>query len=334
MRISPTLLLTAGLALLLAVAALTPLVGAQPLDPWRGLTEICGQERAAWGPDGAILHLRLLRLALGLATGAALTVAGGCFQTLLRNPLATPYVLGLSSAAAFGAFLSLAFPALSFRLGPLTSVQAWALGFCLLDLAFIWSLSRRAGLQHEQLILAGVTLNFLFAALMMGARYLSDPYRLQSIDHWLIGSLQIASAQPLAVWAALALPGLALVLSQARALDQLAFDEEVARARGVNPGRTRGLCLLGASLATAATVSVAGPIGFVGLIIPHLLRRFTGPGHVLQFAMGILVGAAFLALADALGRALPLLGRATEIPVGIITTAIGGPAFLYILVRR
>jgi iron complex transport system permease protein len=275
-----------------------------------------------------ILDLRWPRSVLAWMAGGSLAVCGAVMQTLLRNGLATPFTLGVSSAASLGAFLVLAFPALELA----GSSRPMALLFALVELALVIAIARRSR-RADGLILAGVTFNFLFAALMMLVRYLADPYRLASMDRWLMGSLDIVGWEtPLSLIPWL-LVGLAMIAWKVRALDFLAFDAELAEARGINAQSSERFLLLATGLLTAAVVSHTGPIGFVGLLVPHAIRPFTGMRHDLLLPASFLAGGGFLVLADSLARSVELLGRHSEMPVGIITALVGAPLFLWLLRR-
>jgi iron complex transport system permease protein len=318
------------LALVVAVV-ISPWLGAETIDLPRGVVDWIAGEPSR---DARILSLRLPRVALGLLAGGALGLAGAAFQTLLRNALATPYTLGVSFAGALGAFLSLSIPALSFRWGSLSSTALLAFLFAAVDVAVLYALARRRGrLDTHELLLAGVTLNFFCGACILLLRFLTDPLRLRAMDHWMMGGLQVSGWAELVMVPLLVAPAAVLVMHQAAALDQLGFGEELAAARGVHVARTQRVVLLGGSLLTAAVVSVTGPIGFVGLLAPHAVRRLLGPRHGALLPGAFLMGGAFLVLADAGARSLDLLGRGAELPVGILTALAGAPLFLFLLVR-
>ncbi|RMH01507.1 MAG: iron ABC transporter permease [Planctomycetota bacterium] len=328
-RRSPASLLAVCALLSLAAVALTPLVGAVRIDPFAAGAEILHSPRGGWSPDARILaDLRLPRALTAWLAGGALAVAGAVLQTLLRNPLATPFTLGVSAAGTFGAFLVLAFPGLALAGSP----RPLALAFALAEVFLVLGIGRRTA-RADGLLLAGVTLNFLFAAGMMLVRYLADPYRLASMDRWLLGSVEVVGfAVPLALLPWL-VAGAAPLAWRARALDQLAFDPGLAEARGIDPRAARRDLLLGTGLLTAAVVAHTGPIGFIGLLVPHAVRPFAGLRHAVLLPACWLVGGGFLAVADAAARSLELFGRHSEVPVGILTALIGAPAFLLILWR-
>jgi len=314
----------------LACVVMSPFVGAVAIDAGGAWRELWSMPSEAWSPDARILSLRLSRTLLAWLCGGALAVSGAVMQTLLRNALATPFTLGVSAAGSFGAFLVLAFPLGAAALFlPATAALACGIG----TLFLVLGIARRAS-RSDGLLLAGVTLNFLFAAAVMLVRYLADPYRLAQLDRWLMGALDVVdhrAALALLPWLAV---GAALLVPRLRALDQLAFDEDLARARGVDPRRAGTQALLGAGVLASAVVAFCGPIGFVGLLVPHAVRPWTGLRHALLLPCCWLAGGGFLVLADLCARSLAVGGRGSELPVGILTALVGGPFFLWLLVRR
>ena len=319
----------------LAAAILGLAYGSESIDTWSAIQAWATQPRENWHSDSHILALRVPRVALAWLAGGALAVSGAVLQTILRNGLATPFTLGIASAGSFGAFLWLAFPALGSTwlgatfLGPRLGAFIFALG----GLALVLATARRS--RHaDGLLLAGITLSFLFAAGTMLVRHLAAPFQLAAMDRWLMGSLDVvtidAAISPLP-WLVV---GIFLVARRASALDQLALDEEMAQARGVNVPKVRREMLLGAGLLTAAIVARTGPIGFVGLLVPHAIRPFTGARHAHLLAGCWFAGGGFLVLADLAARTLQITGRHSELPVGILTALIGGPIFLRLLFRR
>jgi len=168
----------------------------------------------------------------------------------------------------------------------------------------------------------------------MMVRYLADPYKLASLDRWLMGSLDVVGfSTPVSLIPWLVV-GLLLLLRLTNALDQFAFDPQMAAARGINPNKVRRDGLLAASLLAAAVVAYTGPIGFIGLLVPHALRGATGMRHALLLPASWLAGSGFLVIADLCARSLQILGRHSELPVGILTALVGGPFFLLVLVRE
>ena len=314
----------------LACVAASPFFGLVGIDAGEAWRAWAGTPRADWPPDARILSIRLSRTLLAWLCGGALATAGAVMQTLLRNGLATPFTLGVSAAGSFGAFLVLAFPLGAAALF-LPSTAAMVCG--LATLMLVLGISRRAA-RSDSLLLAGVTLNFLFAAALMLVRYLADPYRLAQLDRWLMGALDVVDDRAALAMTPWLLLGLALLAPRLRALDQLAFDEDLARARGVDPRRAGRDALLGAGVLACAVVAWCGPIGFVGLLVPHAVRPWSGLRHAVLLPACWLVGGGFLVLADLGARSLAVGGRSAELPVGILTALVGGPFFLWLLVRR
>ncbi len=274
---------------------------------------------------------RLPRTLLAALTGAALAAAGATFQALLRNPLATPFTLGVSSGGALGAvfaiMLGLDISLFGFSAVPLFSF-AGAAGAIILVYALAQS---RGRLPTSILLLAGVSISFFFSALILFAHYMADFTESYKMLRWLMGGLDIigydAMIKILPFW----IPGMILLLVKARDLDQLSFGAYLAWSRGVDVNRSQKICFLAASLATSAVVSLAGPIGFVGLIVPHTVRFLIGPSYRLLLPASIFAGAGFLIICDMVARTIM---APTEIPVGVLTAMIGGPFFVWLLFRE
>jgi iron complex transport system permease protein len=319
----------ASAMLLVAATLLSPFVGAEPIDMNAALSSFFG--RGPLGKDFDIVFMqRLPRSLLGAVAGGALGVCGAGFQAVLRNPLATPYTLGVASAGALGAVAVLGLN-LSFSMGPFSSVQLGALMGAAADAVMIVLIARRLrGGGTGSLLLAGVTMSLVCAALMMLIRYISSPFRLAEMDRWLMGGLDVVGYTPLASVLPLLLPGLVLVFFHLRAIDQLSMGRALAESRGVNVSHMQRDIFIGGSLVTAAVVSAAGPIGFVGLIVPHAVRRLTPKDHRIILPVCFAAGGIFLIGADILARTVI---APAELPVGILTAAVGGPIFLLILAK-
>jgi iron complex transport system permease protein len=325
-----TAAVVAGLAALLAACALAGLAaGPSALGPGRAFAVLFGADPS--GPAADIVwRVRLPRVALGTLVGAALAASGVLFQALLRNPLADPFVLGVSGGAALGAILVLALgKAMGVGYGAVpVAAFAGATGATALLYAVAGA---RARFSPTHLLLTGVVFNAFASAAIVFLASLAGLAEGTSIFLWLIGSL--SSARPgLAGWlAAFLAVGIACALFLARSLNLLALGEESAQQLGVDAERDQRLLLLATSLMVGAAVAAAGLIGFVGLIIPHLLRLLVGPDHRLLVPAAALGGGAFLVLCDTLARSV-LGGR--ELPVGALTALAGGPVFLWLLRRQ
>ncbi len=313
-------------ALVLAIAAAT-VFGGVPLA-WR-------QALSGAGPDAAILwDLRLPRVLLAALVGAGLCGAGAALQGLLANPLADPFVLGVSGGAAVGVTAAvLAVDLLGFRGGSLPPQIAFGFAGALLAAFAVRSLGSRGGrLVGAAALLAGAVLNAAAGALVLLAQLALSPDRAQQILWWLAGSLGYPAPATLALAAAGVLAGGAGLVLLAGRIRLLSLGEDEAAQLGVDVKGTVRWTLAACALAVASAVAVSGLIGFVGLLVPHLLRLRIGPDQRLLVPASILGGAAFLVLADAAGR-LAFLPLGVEPPVGALTALLGGPLFL-VLLRR
>jgi iron complex transport system permease protein len=313
-----------------AVCLLAPMVGSAPISLRRVFDRTIP---FADNADAQIFFIsRLPRTMAAALVGAALAASGVVFQALLRNPLATPFTLGVSSGAALGAMLAITFP-LPFALGGLSAVPVASFAGALGAVAVVYFLStvRRHGLSTSVLLLAGITLNAFFSALILFVQYLADFSQTMRTVRWLMGDLDVGSYAPIAAALPFMLAGFAVFAWMPRSLNLLTLGSDAALARGVDVLRTQRLAFFSASLATGAAVSLGGPVGFVGIIVPHLVRLLVGSDHRLVLPASTLFGAAFLVVCDVAARTLiaPMV-----LPVGILTAMIGGPFFLWLLIRR
>jgi len=317
-------------SLALAACLLAPLVGSTPVR----LTAVFDRSIPfADNVDAQIFFVaRLPRVLAAALVGSGLALAGVVFQALLRNPLASPDTLGVSAGAALGAVLAITFNA-DFSLLGVSAIPLATLAGSLGALAIVYGLSaaRRRGASSMVLLLAGVTLTTLLGALTTFVRYLADFTQTLQTVRWLMGSLDVGSYGPIGaalVPLVLACAGFATL---PRVLDLLSVGAESAAARGVNVPRAEKIALASASLATGAAVSLAGPLSFVGIIVPHLVRLLVGADHRLVLPAAALFGSAFLIACDLVARTA---FAPAELPVGVVTAIIGGPVFLWLLFRR
>jgi iron complex transport system permease protein len=275
---------------------------------------------------------RLPRVLAGALVGSTLAAAGVVLQALLRNPLATPFTLGVSASAALGAMLAIAFNLDVSFLGT-TAVSIASFAGSLVGTAIVYLLATRVNkaLSTNVLLLAGVTLNTFFSALITFVQYLIDFADWYRTARWLLGNLDVSSFSPLIASLPLVAVSFLLFAMLPRALNLLSLGEDVASARGVDVGRAQRMAFLSASLATGAAISLAGPIGFIGVVVPHLVRLLVGSDHRVVLPASILFGAAFLVVCDLIARTVM---APIELPVGIVTAMIGGPFFIWLLVRR
>ncbi|MBS1149034.1 MAG: FecCD transport family protein [Myxococcaceae bacterium] len=287
-------------------------------------------------PASAILFsLRIPRVALAALVGAALAASGSTLQALMRNPLADPFVLGVSGGAALGATIALALGVTSLAALPgLSAVSILALFGAFAATLLVMSIGRLAGRgSPHTTLLAGVIFNAFALAAIIFIKALVAPDRVGEVLFWLAGSL--GYEQPTTLWATGAVQVLALGMmwTLSGRLNLLTLGDEDAASLGVDVARTRTLLLLAASLSVSAAVALSGLVGFVGLLVPHLARMVLGPDQRLLLPASALLGAAFLVLAD-LGARMLFRVFHTEPPVGVITALLGGPAFLLLLLRR
>ena len=281
-----------------------------------------------------LLQHRVPRTLAAILAGGGLALAGCAFQALLRNPLATPYTLGVASAGAFGAYTASVLAGstgLTLSLFGISAVQVFAFVFAAADVAIVYFMAvQRLRTAPAILLLAGITLGMIANAGMMLMRYLSDPNMMVMMERWLMGGVDVLGYEPVLTLLIGVVPCALVLLTQAAKYDQLGFGIEIAAGRGVNVRRLQATTFLVGSLLTAVVVSEAGPIGFVGLIVPHAVRSVTGSRHRALMPLSFVAGGAFLCLCDIVARRF-LPG---ETPIGIITAFLGGPFFLYLLLRR
>lgn len=277
-----------------------------------------------------LIQLRLPRIILAILVGSSLGLAGSVFQGLLRNPMADPYLVGISAGAGFGALLALYwgldFHFMGFGARPLFAFLG---GIC--SVFIVYRLARVGGkVPVVSFLLAGVALGFFLNALM-SLLMVAMSRDLHRILYWLMGTFSGRGWSQLQIILPYYLIGFVLVMSQARNLNLLVLGEEAAQHLGLHVERCKKILILGASMLTASAVAVSGLIGFVGLVIPHIMRLLGGPDHRYLMPLSALGGSVFLLWGDTLARSLmpPM-----EIPVGVITAMAGGPFFLYLLRRH
>ena len=318
----------AGCFIAMVVAVLAaPFVGSTPISFSRVFST---SEPFATNTDAQIFFIARLPRALAAAfVGGTLAAAGVVFQGLLRNPLATPYTLGVSAGASLGAMTVITFGTAWSVMGVASASLAGA--FLAVFIVYLLASARHRGLSTTVLLLAGVTLNAFFSALILFVQYLSDFAQTYRALRWLMGDLDLASYSPLIYALPLAVIAFAGFIWLARPLNLLSIGAEAAGARGVNVVWAQRTAFCSASLATGAAVSVGGPIGFVGIIVPHLVRLLVGADHRLVLPASTFFGGAFLVTCDVLARTIiaPI-----DLPVGIVTAVIGGPFFLWLLITR
>jgi iron complex transport system permease protein len=327
-RLALSVVTFGGLAAASIVVA--PLIGSTPISLRRALD---ASIPFADNSDAQIFFIaRLPRTLAGALVGSTLAAAGVVFQGLLRNPLATPFTLGVSAGAALGAMLAITLGQSITWLGvPLSPIASFAGALLSVAVVYLLARARRRGLSTEVLLLAGVTMNAFFSALILFVQYFADFAETFRILRWLMGDLDVSSYTPILTALPLVVISFLAFAWLAQPLNLLSLGADAAESRGLDVLRAQRLAFVSASLATGAAVSVGGPVGFVGIIVPHLVRLMVGADNRIVLPASALFGASFLVACDALSRSIM---APVELPVGIITALIGGPFFLWLLVRK
>jgi len=311
-RAPRSLMWLAGVSAALLVAIAAALLIDLPLE---------GRQEILWS-------IRVPRVCLGLAAGAALAVSGMAFQAMFRNALATPYTLGVSSGASLGAALYMR-AALRLDAAGIDGVSLAALGGAGLSTLLVYGLTRLSrAFSTATLLLAGVATSFSFTSLILLTQYTSDVTTAFRVGRWLMGGLEVVGFEP--VWQVLpfAVVGLVVVTVLAREMDLLLVGEDLAATRGVSVEHVKRLLFFAVSIMVGGVTAVCGPIGFVGLIVPHIGRLLVGGHHRFLAPCSMLGGAAFLVTCDTIAR---VAIAPVEVPVGSITALVGGPFFLTLL---
>lgn len=320
-------------AVFIAVAIVSVLIGPARIGIIQGLKGLLygwheGYAGLTPSEKTIIFSIRLPRVIFAGLVGASLSAAGVIFQALLRNPLADPFILGVSGGSAVGAIIGIiiglgsvpfGIPGLAFLGAVITVILVFLIG------------KNNKELHSNTLLLAGVIVNAFFSAIIMFLISISTNTDLHNITFWLMGDLSLATWVKILFVSILLLFGFAIIYSYARPLNLIVTGEETAMQLGVNVERTKIILFLAGSLVTALAVSFSGIIGFVGLIIPHIIRMLLGPDHRLLLPASFLFGASFLVVADTIARTVI---PHSELPVGVITAICGAPYFIYLLRRR
>ncbi len=278
-----------------------------------------------------LLKLRIPRVLTAFLAGIALATSGMIFQALFRNPLATPCTLGVSGGAALGAALWMRFGGTGFLLG-IPGLSLAGFSGALITVLLVYGLARvKGGFATHTLLLAGVAVNFFFSSLILLIQYFSDAGETFRMIRWLMGGFSVIGFQTPINLLVFTLAGVALCSFLTREMNMLLTGDELAGARGLNVNRTRKLLFFSASLMTGAAVAFCGPIGFVGLMVPHICRRIFGANHRTLLPAVILFGGLFMVFCDGLARSLL---APVEMPAGLITALLGGPFFIWLLLRN
>ncbi|MBI1321071.1 MAG: iron chelate uptake ABC transporter family permease subunit [Candidatus Hydrogenedens sp.] len=315
----------AAIACFFALSALgSPFIG-QIAIPVSDLISGEGTARAVF------FELRVPRVLAALLAGGALSLSGVAFQALFRNPLAAPFTLGVSSGAGLGASLYVRL-GLAITIAGVSGIALAAFAGAAGAMLLVYGLARaRGSLASNTLLLAGVAISFTCSSLILFVQYTADLYDSFRMLRWMMGGLGVVGYADLRTLAPFALGGGAVILLLRRELDLLLTGEELAQARGLDIARTQTLLFFAVSFMVGGVVAVCGPIGFIGLIAPHVARLLVGHSHRWLAPAAMLFGAGFLALSDAVARTV---FAPAEIPVGVLTAMLGGPFFLLLLLTR
>lgn len=307
------------------VFALMPLIGSQPLD----YSTVFSNSHSI---DAEIFfNIRLPRVAFAFLVGGSLSLIGAVFQALLRNDLATPYTLGVSSGGAFGAVLALKLN-LTFSLFVFTAVSLFSITGSLVSIGIIYAISKRHdGISMYTLILSGVAISFFFSSFTLFLHYMADFTETFRMVRWLMGSLDVNGWK----YSISLLLVLAFIFfyffKNNKAYNILLAGDEVALSKGVEVYRLQKISFIIGSVTIGFIVAIAGPIGFVGLVVPHIIRLLFGADHKFVFSGSLIGGGVFLTVCDTFARTII---APAELPVGVITALLGGPFFIYLLIRK
>jgi len=287
--------------------------------------------QATTNPDYEIfVKVRLPRIVLASLVGAALACSGVVFQALLRNPLADPYILGISSGAGLGAMIAV-ISGLNWTLWGRSPIAVFAFAGALGTVWLVWFIGRLTGKFHVTgLLLAGVVVNAFFSAVIMFLTSIAKAQQVHATIFWLMGNMIEEDTLVLWVGAGCVVAGILALYYISPQLNALSFGADDARSMGVNITRTRTIAFAVAAAITAIAVSLSGLIGFVGLVVPHAVRLVFGPDHRQLLPLSAITGAIFLVVADTLARTVI---APAQLPVGVVTAIVGGPFFLVLLVK-
>ena len=325
-------LLFAGLILVLLLITIIAAVMGTVTIPWKSvlailLSPVPETKDIFWD---ILLYIRLPRVILAAVVGASLATAGAVFQGLFRNPMADPYVLGVSSGAALGAILAILTGG-GLYLAGFSAIPLFAFAGGILSITLVYWLARVGkAVPVMTLLLAGIAVSAFLSALVSLLTYFSGE-KLHQVVFWMMGGMGGASWLQLLAMLPYVVIGFSVIYYNARELNILLLGEETAQQLGVDTERVKKILMAGASLLVAAAVSASGIIGFVGLIVPHFIRLAVGPDHRILLPASALLGASMLIAADTVARTII---SPTELPVGIITAMVGAPVFIYLLKKR
>lgn len=321
---------------LVGVGVASLAIGATGVSLWVVLGKLLSSQDLSVAERAVIVNIRMPRLFMGCLVGAALAVSGAVMQGLFRNPLADPGIVGVSAGATLGAVLAIvlggALPAVVFDMVGAQAVPVAAFVGAWVTTLLLYRVATRHGRTSvATMLLAGIALTALTMAVSGILIFIADDQQLRDLTFWSLGSLAGASWSKLAVTAPVILTAIAGACLLGRALNGLALGESTAAHIGIPVQRMKNAAILAVAAATGAAVAISGGIGFIGIVVPHLLRLSTGPDHRPLLINAALMGAILLVLADVLARNII---PPAELPIGIITALLGAPVFLWILLRQ
>ncbi|WP_084145916.1 FecCD family ABC transporter permease [Anaerovorax odorimutans] len=278
--------------------------------------------------QSVILKVRIPRIFAAILIGGALSSAGATYQGLFKNPMVSPDILGASAGAGFGAAIAILISL------PFIFIQIFAFIFGILGVGIAYLICKIVSRGKDALlilILAGMIVSTLFSSLITLSKYIADPYsKLPEITYWLMGGLSAVSGSDVLLLIIPFMCGIIPLFLLRWQINAMAFGDEEAKAMGLNTGKLRAIFIVSATLLTASSVAVSGMIGWIGLVIPHLSRMLVGPNYKYLMPASFLIGGSFLLIVDNLARTLFTM----EIPLGILTSIIGAPFFVYLLIKR
>jgi iron complex transport system permease protein len=319
-----TSILIGLVAVSMGVLFILPLIGMTSVNPGTYLHPF-GEGMAV----DILWKIRIPRVIVSFLAGIALSLSGLAFQTMFRSVLAEPFTLGVASGASLGAVLFLRL-GLAFTVFGLSGVSIFAFIGALLSILLVYGLTRLVrGFTTGTMLLAGVAISFFFSSLILFMQYMSDFARSVHMMRWLMGGLEVAGFESVLNVAPFVVAGCAIMIAMTHELNLLTAGEEIALSRGVDVPKVKKILFFGSSLMVGSVVAICGPIGFVGLMVPHMCRLIIGADHRYLTPASMLFGGSFLALCDTLARTII---APAEIPVGIITALLGGPFFVWLLI--
>ena len=278
-----------------------------------------------------ILLMRMPRIAMAVIAGIGLSVSGTAMQAVTRNPLVSPFTMGISSAAAFGASMCIVFGTGVF-FGSEAGIILCAFVTSLICILFVYVISLKSGMKAETIVLTGIALNYFFSALSSAVEFFAEEYKLSAIVQWSFGTFNGSVWNDTAFSGIVTLAGVIIIASQSRKLDIMSYgDDELAIGLGINPKKVRGMVCVVAVMITAAVISFTGVIGFVGLAAPHISRMIIGNGHKYLIPFSAIMGSTLLMAADAIGRTML---SPVSIPVGIVVSFLGVPILINLILKE